>query len=62
MRSAFIFLRRFKLAHVCIQVTNLHTGEEFESNSKVLNRKAMSRNTTHRQSYNLEVGLTNDDA
>jgi len=30
------FLRCFKLAHICIEVTGLHTGEEFESINKFL--------------------------
>jgi len=34
--SAFIFLRWFKLAYISIQVTSLHTGEEFELISKLL--------------------------
>jgi len=36
MGSIFIFLRWFKLVHICFQVTGLHTGEEVESISKVL--------------------------
>jgi len=36
MGFAFIFLCCFKLAHACIQVTSLLTGEEFESISTFL--------------------------
>ena len=31
MVSGFIFLQWFKLSHICIEVTSLLTGEEFES-------------------------------
>jgi len=59
LSSAFIFLRWFKPARICIQVTSSHTGEKFESISKFFkNRKLISRITTHRQSYlNKIVGL-----
>jgi len=32
MASVFIFLRLFRLAHICIQVTSLHTTVAYAEN------------------------------
>jgi len=45
MDSAYIFLQLFTLAHVHIQVTSFHTGEEFEPITKL--RKTTSCTTMH---------------
>jgi len=57
--SAFIFLRWFKLAHICIQVTTLHMWNRQGIYLQNFNRKSISRNTTHRQSLNLNVETAN---
>ena len=45
---------QYGFAHVCIHVTILHTGEELESTEQfVLDRKSISRDTTHPHSWNL---------
>jgi len=38
MDSDFIFVRSFKLPHICIQVSSLHIRENFESISKLGNQ------------------------
>jgi len=48
-------LRLFKLAHICIKVANIHKVDKQvnPSASCFFYRKSVSRNATHRQSYNL---------
>jgi len=44
------------------QVTTLHKGDGLESISILKNRKSISRNTTHRRSYNvIYINLMCDD-
>jgi len=57
--SAFIFLQWFKLAHISIHVTSLHKWKKQGINHKFFNRRSISCNTTHRQSYHhLQAQLT----
>jgi len=57
--SAFIFLRWFKLGHICIQVTSLHRWNK-QGIKTNFNRKSISRKTTHHQSLHLEVMPTGE--
>ena len=54
---AFIFLRLFKVAHICIQITSQMKAR---NQSQIFNRKSNSRNTTHRQSLHLQAMLTGE--
>jgi len=57
--SAFIYLRWFKPAHICIQVTLLHRWKK-QGINRIFNRKSIWCNTTHRQSYRLQAVLTGE--
>ena len=53
LRSAFIFLRWFKVAYICIQVTAPHMWDKQSIYGKTFDRKLILRNTTHCQCLNL---------
>ena len=48
--SAFVFLRRFKLAHISIQVCTFHDGCKQGIDQQIFNMKWISRKITHPQS------------
>jgi len=47
MRSVFIFLKGFKLAHIFLQISTLHDGGKHGIDQQISNRKSISRKITH---------------